>query len=180
MKRAFLVILLFAVPAFAQTDAPASKEDVRKLFEVMQVHEQLRQVMDSVQQQQKTLLHETLKANNPTITPASIARYDQMMADMVKDMPLDSILDDMVPIYQKHFTKPDIDAMSTFYSSPTGQKMLHEMPALTAEAMQASYTRMQKQMDAMVQRLKQIQQQEQQKKADSPPAAKPQDPQNQN
>jgi hypothetical protein len=181
MKCKFLVFaLLLAAPTVAQTtasaDAPASREEVRKLFEVMQVHQQMRQVMDSVMAQQKSMLHQTLKANNPSITAADEAHYDAMMAEMVKDMPLDGILDDMVPIYQKHFTAGDIAAMSAFYSSPTGQKMLHEMPQLTTEAMQASYGRMQKQMDAMMQKLKQIQKEEEQKaKAAAPAAAAPAD-----
>jgi hypothetical protein len=62
--------------------------------------------------------------------------------------------------------------MSTFYASPTGQKMMKEMPALTTEAMQASYARMQKQMDAMMQRAEQIVKEDQQKPK-SPPATPP-------
>ncbi len=175
------VLSFLVLPAMAQqatSDAPATKEEVRKLFEVMQVHQQMRSVLDAVVQQQKIMLHQSLKANNPNINETSIAHYDQMMAEMVKDMPLDGILDDIVPIYQEHFSGTDIAAMSAFYSSPTGQKMLNEMPSLTAESMQASYTRMQKQMDAMMQRLEQIQKEEQQKMK-STPAAKPQPSQKQ-
>lgn len=32
----------------------------------------------------------------------------------------------MVTVYQKHFTKSDVEALIGFYSSPTGQKMLRE------------------------------------------------------
>jgi uncharacterized protein len=185
MKRKLILsfaLSLLALPALAQqvaSDKPATKEEVRKLFEVMQVHQQMRSVLDAVVQQQKIMLHQSLKANNPNINETSIAHYDQMMAEMVKDMPLDGILDDIVPIYQEHFSGTDIAAMSAFYSSPTGQKMLNEMPSLTAESMQASYTRMQKQMDQMMQKLEQIQKEEQQK---TKPAAskKPQGPQQQN
>jgi uncharacterized protein len=176
------VLLFLVLPAMAQqagSDAPATKEEVRKLFEVMQVHQQMRSVLDAVVQQQKIMLHQSLKANNPNINETSIAHYDQMMADMVKNMPLDGILDDIVPIYQEHFSGTDIAAMSAFYSSPTGQKMLNEMPSLTAESMQASYTRMQKQMDTMMQRLEQIQKEEQQKMKPTPAAKpKPSQPQN--
>jgi hypothetical protein len=78
----------------------------------------------------------------------------------------------MIPIYQKHFSKTDIDAMTTFYASPTGHKMMQEMPALTSEAMQASYARMQKQMDAMMQRAEQIVKEHPQKPK-TPPATPP-------
>lgn len=43
----------------------------------------------------------------------------------------------MVPVYQKHLTKGDVAALTAFYSTPTGQKMLKELPQISAEAMQA-------------------------------------------
>lgn len=43
----------------------------------------------------------------------------------------------MVPVYQKHFTKGDIDNLVAFYSSPTGEKILREMPSVMADAMQS-------------------------------------------
>jgi hypothetical protein len=60
-----------------------------------------------------------------------------MMDDMVKNFPWDDMMKAAVPVYQKHFTKGDIDALVAFYASPTGQKMLREMPALLAESMEA-------------------------------------------
>ena len=174
------VILSVASVAFAQqsasptTDAPAAKEDIQHLFEVMQIHQQMRQVMDAMLNQQSTMMHETLKRRYPQTSAEKIARADRMIEEATKDLPLDAMLDDMIPIYQKHFSKADIDAMRAFYASPTGQKkMLQEMPALTTESMQASYARMQKQMDAMMQRAEQIMKEDQEKptsKAPSPPS----------
>jgi hypothetical protein len=40
-----------------------------------------------------------------------------------------------------------------FYSSPTDQKMIRELPAITAEAMQAFMPILREKMDAMTQRL---------------------------
>ena len=146
----FAVILLVVSAALAQQptpspgDAPATKEDIQKLFEVMQIHQQMHQVMDAMMKQQSAMIHETLKQRYPQSSAERIARADRMIQDTMKDMPMDAILDDMIPIYQRHFSKTDIDAMSTFYASPTGQKMMREMPALTSESMQASYARMQK------------------------------------
>ncbi len=44
----------------------------------------------------------------------------------------------MVPVYEKHLTKGEVDALVAFYSDPKGQKILNEMPAMTSEAMQAA------------------------------------------
>jgi hypothetical protein len=65
---------------------------------------------------------------------------------------MDAMLSDMIPIYQHHFAKSDIDALITFYSSPAGQKFLHEMPAVTSETMRAVYPRIQAEVDAALKR----------------------------
>jgi hypothetical protein len=168
----FVVSALAQQPAPATGDAPAAKEDIQHLFEVMQIHQQMRQVMDAMMKQQSNMIHETLKKRYPQTSADKIAQADRLIADTMKDMPMDAMLDDMIPIYQRHFSKTDIDAMTTFYASQTGQKMMQEMPALTSEAMQASYARMQKQMDAMMQRAEQIVKEDQEKTKSAP--AKPQ------
>jgi hypothetical protein len=178
--RSLAAIVFVAVAAVAQQpspspgDMPASKEDIQKLFEVMQIHRQMRQVMDSMMKQQTTMMHETLKRHYPQISAERLARADRLMQDTVNDMPMDAMLDDMIPIYQRHFSKTDIDAMTVFYGSPTGQKMMQEMPALTSESMQASYARMQKQMDAILQRAEQIAKEDQEQPKSAPATAPPQ------
>ena len=134
----------------------------------MQIHQQMRQVMDAMMKQQTAMIDENLKKRYPQTSAEKIARANRMIAETVKDMPMDAMLDDMIPIYQRHFSKTDIDAMSAFYASPTGQKMMREMPALTSESMQASYARMQKQMDAMMQRAEQIVKEDQEKQKSKP------------
>ena len=179
--RVFLaIVLLVTSAAFAQQaapatgDAPASKEDIQKLFEIMQIHQQMRQVMDSMMKQQSAMIDETLKKRYPQTSAEKIARANRMLAETVKDMPMDALLDDMIPIYQRHFSKTDIDAMSIFYASPTGQKMMREMPALTSESMQVSYARMQKQMDAMTKQAEQIVKEDQEKQKSAPATPPPQ------
>jgi len=172
-RLSFAVVILLASMAFAQStpaasDTPATKEDIQKLFEVMQIHQQMRPMMDSMMKQQGAMVRETLKKRYPQTSAERLARVDRMMQDFVKNMPMDAILDDMIPIYQRHFSKTDIDAMSTFYASPTGQKMMREMPVLTTESMQASYARMQKQMDALMQKAEQMEKEDQKKEKSAP------------
>jgi hypothetical protein len=72
-----------------------------------------------------------------------------MMDEFMKSFPWDEMLQSMVPVYQKHLTKGEIDAIVAFYSAPTGQKLLKEMPQMMAESMQAMMPLLQKQMEAM-------------------------------
>jgi hypothetical protein len=60
------------------------------------------------------------------------------MDDLRKGMPTDEIVDAMIPAYQNHFTHGDIQAMNAFYSSPVGQKVLEQLPAVMQEGMQAA------------------------------------------
>jgi hypothetical protein len=51
-------------------------------------------------------------------------------------MPVDEMVDAMVPIYQKHLTKEDINGILAFYASPIGQKLQREQPAMMQEGME--------------------------------------------
>ena len=88
-------------------------------------------------------------------------------------MPYDGMLDDMIPVYQKHLSKSDVDAMIGFYSSPTGQKILSELPAITAEGMQAMQPRMRKVMDETSDRMEKMAREQAEKKNAKPAADAP-------
>ena len=79
---------------------------------------------------------------------------NEMINDIDKDYPVDAILNDLVPIYQRHLTKSDCDELVAFYSSPAGQKVLRELPAITSESMQVSTSYLQPRMEAAVRKLK--------------------------
>jgi uncharacterized protein len=131
----------------AAGDASASREDILKLFDVMHVREQMKQVMDQVLKQMRSMSHDQMKKRDSKLTDEQIAQIDATSGQFLKDMPIDGMLDDMIPVYQKHLTKTDVDAMIGFYSTPTGQKILGEMPAITGEGMQAMHPRLRKMID---------------------------------
>jgi uncharacterized protein len=131
----------------AAGDASASRDDILKLFDVMHVRDQMKQVIAQVLKQMKAMSHDQIKRRDPKLTDEEIARADAKSEQFLKDMPFDGMLDDMIPVYQKHLTKTDVDAMIGFYSTPTGQKILGEMPAITGEGMQAMQPRLLKMID---------------------------------
>jgi hypothetical protein len=158
MKRcafAVLACLLFASLSFAQQStsvAPASKEDVEKLLDAMHARDLMKSTMEAMTKQMHQITHAQLE-KQPNLPPDFEARMDKMLDDMVKDLPVDELIQAMIPSYQKHLTKGDVDALTAFYSSPTGQKILKEMPAITADAMQAASGVMQKMVVKMQDRL---------------------------
>ncbi len=143
MKRIallFMAALFLGSVSFAQqnpSDAPASKEDIEKYFAIMRTREMAKTLMDTMSNQARQRLKERIQ-KKPGMTPEEQARAIQIETDLFKNLPIDEFIDAMIPIYQKHFTKGDIDGLVTFYSTPTGQKLLNELPSITREGMQAA------------------------------------------
>ena len=158
MKRcafAIFVCLFFASISFAQqnaADARASKEDIEKYLDTMHARDLAMFTMNAMTKQMHQMIHSQLE-KQPNLPPDFEARMDKTMDDMIKDFPIDEMIQAMVPAYQRHLTKGDVDALTAFYSTPTGQKVLKEMPAMTADAMQSASGVIQKMMAKMQDRL---------------------------
>jgi uncharacterized protein len=158
MKRpalALLACLLFASISFAQQDdvnAPASKADIQRYLDAMQTRDMMKNMMQVMTTQMHKIVHEQMQKKQNLPADAE-ERLNKSTDDMLKAFPYDELIDAMIPVYQKHLTKGDVDALVAFYSSPTGAKMLKEMPAMTAESMQAASGVMQKMMADATQRV---------------------------
>jgi uncharacterized protein len=118
------------------SDVP-SKAEVLKFLDLMHSKAQMVQALDGMAKQMRLGAEQGFKAKVPDATPEQLARVDQLFDGIFKTLPIDDMLDAIVPIYQRHLTKADLVAVTAFYSSPPGQKILKEMPAIMSEAMQA-------------------------------------------
>jgi len=160
MTRLPIVVLLWlgctlCGVAQSTSDSPATKEDVDRYFQVMHSHEMMQQMMQAMSKPMHQMIHQQFVKDQDKLPSDFEARMNKTMDDMLRDMPFDEMMQAMVPAYQKHFTKGDLEALIVFYSSPTGQKVLRELPSITAEAMQSMMPLMSKQMDRMKERLQQ-------------------------
>jgi hypothetical protein len=180
MKRLALIVLVslfLGFVSFAQqnpADAPASKEDIEKYLDVMHTRDTMKTMADTMSKQMRQLVAEQMK-KQPGMTPEMEERVNKMTSDLIKKMPFDEMLDAMIPVYQKHFTKGNIDDLLAFYSTPTGQKVIKELPAITAEAMQAVMPISQRMMATT---LRQVQDEIAQMQKENAPSSKKQTQQN--
>ena len=155
MKRlacALLFWLAFALASSAQqtpADAPASKEDVEKYMQVVHSRDMVDKMVDAMSKPMHDMIHQQYLQNSDKLPADFEARMNKVLDRMYKDLPWDAVLQSMVPIYQKHFTKGDIDALLVFYEGPAGQKLLREMPAITAELMQSMLPVLQKNIEGI-------------------------------
>ncbi len=169
LSKIVVILCLFSLASLAQTNDAAntvpSKDEVLKFLEVLRIKSQLTQYFDGVAKQAKLGAEQGFKSKVPNATPAQMAEVDQFAENLFKNMPIDEMVDAMVPIYQKHLTKEDLDGILAFYASPVGQKLQREQPAMMREGMQVGgeigrrrFGDMMKEMDEFVSKLAQEQQ----------------------
>jgi len=172
------LICLLGVPAgFAQQnvngakDEPASKENVERFLAAMHTREMMQNMIATMAEQMHGMVREQTQ-KTPNLPHGFEAQQNERMDDFARNFPVDEMIQAMVPIYQKHFTEREIDDLVAFYSSPTGQKMVKEMPAISAEAMQSSQEIIQR---MIAKELQHVQHEiEALQKQNHAPAAKPQ------
>lgn len=145
MKRLIPSVLLIVLLAFTSfsiaqgtsaSDVP-DKAEVLKFLDLMHARTQLVQSMQGMTKQMRLGAEQGFKQKVPNATPEQLAKVDKLFDGLFADLPVEELVDAIVPIYQKHLTKKDLAAITEFYSSPAGQKILTEMPAIMSESMQA-------------------------------------------
>jgi hypothetical protein len=156
-----LLVLLAVSPAFAQQTVaeaaaqnraaaeakrvaaePPTREDVLKLFDLLQITKTMDAVINATKQQSMEIAEQMIRDRIPDATPEQKKQFMGMMEDVMRESLGTAAINEMlaatIPVYQHHLTKSDLDAMMAFYSSPVGQKILREQPAMVQESMEAS------------------------------------------
>lgn len=155
MRRIAIIVLLcfgFCVTGVAQqnaADPPASKEDVQRYLDAIHSHDMMKQMVEAMSKPMQQMIHEEFLRDKDKLPADFEERMNKILGDSMNQMPFDEIMEAMIPTYQKHFTKSDVDALISFYSSPTGQKVLREMPAIMADSMQAAMPMIQRQVEKL-------------------------------
>jgi uncharacterized protein len=159
----FFLVVLFALPAAAQQSIAeaatlartnrqsaaelATRDQVLTLLETLQVRKTMALMLDKMKQIMKETAERSFREKVPNPTPKQLAALNGMLDDIVDTQGLDDLINAMIPIYQRHLTKTDIEEMIRFYSSPVGQKLLQEQPQIIQESMQAGAAVQQRRMD---------------------------------
>ena len=158
-KFVMCLAILAACPLLAAQQAPQpglppTAAEVMNYFEVMHVREQSQAMIQAEQNQVKIMVQDMFKKQMPGATAEQHQKFQHIMDgainDIFKDYPVDDILRDLIPVYQHHLTESDLNAVVAFYSSPVGQKLRRETPAMAAEAMRVSYGRLQPKIEDMM------------------------------
>jgi hypothetical protein len=157
VKPFFIAVMCLAssLPGLAQAaNEPASRDEIILYLRTMRSHDMLQRTMEVQSQTMRQLLHDQLLNEKGKLPPDFDAHMKRAMDDLIKNLPSDEIIQAMIPAYEKHFTKGDIEAMNAFYSSPVGQKVLEQLPAVLQEGNQAAMPIMNKYLTEWRERMK--------------------------
>lgn len=116
----------------------ATAAQIMTLFDSLQVRRNMIAMTASMKQSLAQTMEQTLRTKIPNPTPKQLKEIKVTLDAALDDMPIDDLIKAMVPVYQRHFTKTDIEELIRFYASPVGQKYLREQPQIVQETMQAS------------------------------------------
>ena len=60
--------------------------------------------------------------------------WDELAVEF-RESSIDDLVDKLVPVYEKHLTIEDLDAIIAFYKTPAGKKFADKTPLITQESM---------------------------------------------
>ncbi|HEX7289239.1 MAG TPA: DUF2059 domain-containing protein [Candidatus Angelobacter sp.] len=147
-----------SAPAQKTTARPAAsekptQEQVLKLLELLRVRESVQISVDAMKEQVRATAEQSLRESVREPTVEQIRQMNAIVDGVFKELVLDDLIQDVVPVYQKHLTRSDVEAVIAFYTTPAGKKILREQSAMIRESMQATAATQQKKMQLLLVKL---------------------------
>ena len=137
----------------ASADEKPSAGQVLRLLDLLRIKESIQISVDAMKEEMKGTAEQSFREKFPNPTPEQLQSVHAAVDDVFKTLVLDDLLTKVVPVYQRHLTRSDVQAMIAFYSSPAGKKIMREQPAMIRESMQATAAGQQKKMEILLARL---------------------------
>jgi hypothetical protein len=124
-----------ASPAQAKAIDPVKDADIRSLMELVGARDQIQDAVSNSSEQYR----EKLLATVPNSDKGQ-AFVTSFIESYQKKFDVDQMTEQLVAIYDKHYTDEEIKTMLQFYGSPVGQKVAAEAPKIGREIQAVSRT----------------------------------------
>ena len=138
-----LCVLLVPVTTYAQ-EPPAgapSRQQILNLFDSIQLRRTMEASQEVAMQSAVNTIQQMIRQRGVTLDPAMQVQMDTLMKGVMEDvravLSIDDMLEAVIPIYQRHFTVDDVNAIIAFQNSPVGKKMTSLQPVMMQESVQA-------------------------------------------
>jgi len=112
---------------------PAKDADIRSLLELVGAKDAIQDTANTATEQYRQKVVET--SANSDRAQAFVSNY---LADFQKKFDANAVNEELVGIYDKHFSEEEIKGLLEFYGSPLGQKVAAELPKINREAQLAA------------------------------------------
>ncbi|MHB8501212.1 MAG: DUF2059 domain-containing protein [Candidatus Acidiferrales bacterium] len=120
-------------PAQAKPIDPVKEADIRSLMELIGARDQVQEAVNNSSEMYREKLLATVPDNDN-----GQAFVTSFVESYQKKFDVDQVTEQLVAIYDKHYTDDDIKTLLQFYGSPVGQKVAAEMPQIAREIQVAS------------------------------------------
>jgi hypothetical protein len=128
---------------------PAKEADIRQLMEVTGVNSLGQQLMTAGIAQFRASVMESQPDN-----PRAKQFADAFAARFQKHFDPHSVIETVIPIYDKHLSNEDLKSLLDYYKSPFGQRMLKVLPEVARDSQLAGYSLGQKAAEEAMEDLK--------------------------
>jgi hypothetical protein len=117
-----------AAPAQAHAIDPAKEADIRSLMELVGARDLVQDGANTAIEQSREKILATVPNNEQ-----GQAFVNAFATSYEKKCDVDQVTDQLVAVYDKHYTDDEIKGLLQFYGSPLGQKVAAEMPKINRE-----------------------------------------------
>lgn len=117
-----------AAPAQVHAIDPAKEADIRSLMELVGARDLVLDGANTATEQSREKLLATVPNNQQ-----GQAFVNAFATSYEKKFDVDQVTDQLVAVYDKHYTDDEIKGLLQFYGSPLGQKVAAEMPKINRE-----------------------------------------------
>jgi uncharacterized protein len=114
---------------------PVKDADIRSLMELIGARDQIQDAVSNSSEQYREKLLATVPNNDK-----GQAFLTSFIESYQKKFDVDQMTEQLVAIYDKHYTDDEIKTMLQFYGSPVGQKVAAETPKIGREVQAVSRT----------------------------------------
>lgn len=133
MKKLMIIPVLLLSVTFISFGQDKSA-DLKKLFTLMNTDKMLDDMMNNMIPAMKQQAGAQIQGAD---AKEKMEKYVEFLMTETKELSKKLINEEMVQIYDKHFTATEIKDLIAFYESPTGKKMLAKTPEITKDLMNA-------------------------------------------
>ena len=116
----------------ARSIDPSKESDIRALLELVGARDLVQVSMTHAAEQYRERLLETVPNNQQ-----GQAFVNMVITSYEKKFDVDTVTEQLVSAYDKHYTDDEIKGLLQFYGSPLGQKVAFESPKISRELQEA-------------------------------------------